>query len=508
MTSGLRSIRRALVAAVAFTRKEIVGVLGQPRLLLALVVGPFVILALFGFGYDRDTDPITAVVVVPDDAVALRDELTRQIDSMEGMIELHAITSDADFAAVAVASGEADVVLVAPDDARESVRGGEQAVFLLLHRSLDPYEQSTIRLLARSAIDDVNRDLLERTLASTQEETADVAVMLEEVLASVSSARRALEAGDLSEARAVRAESGRTLLALGAVLAAGEVVDGALGVGDGSEATAADQVGSLQERLEALDLSGDSASLAPQIAELAEIEREIEALSVDLSDFRRIPPEVLVSPLAIETRLATRVDVGFTDFYGPGVIALLLQHLAVTFAALSIVRERQLGTFELFRVGPTGTFPILTGKYAAYTMWGAAVGAALTALMVAWFGMPIQGSIVELAAVQLLLVVASLGIGFVVSAVAGSDTQAVNLAMIVLLLSVFFSGFFLTLDRFVPEVRAVAWAIPMTHALEAMRRVMLLGEEVATETWLALGGAAGGLFVLSWALLGWRIRTD
>ena len=503
-----RTLRRGLVATLAFSKKELVGVLGQPRLLVSLVLGPFLILALFGFGYERDTDPIRAVVVVPDESPALRDELTRQIDTMEGAVSLHAITSDTDFAAAALASGEVDVVLVAPDDAHEAVRSGEQAVFVLLHRSLDPYEQSTIALLAGTAIDEVNRNLLERALASGQQESREVAGLVDDVLTSVTAARTALEAGQSFEARAARDQSSRDLAALAVVLATGDAIQGTLGSAVGEGEGQADRIRDLQRRLDAVDLSAGEGSLQRQISELSEIEAELEALSEDLRDFRSVPPEVLVSPLEVETRLATPVEVGFTDFYGPGVIALLLQHLAITFAALSIVRERQLGTFEIFRVGPTGSLPVLAGKYTAYTIWGAVVGASLTALLVAWFSMPVEGSLVELAGVQLLLVVASLGIGFVISAIAGSDTQAVNLAMILLLLSVFFTGFFLALDRFVPEVRAVAWALPMTHALDAMRRVMLLGEEVGYEVWRALGGLAAGLFGVSWLLLRWRLRTD
>ena len=60
-------------------------------------------------------------------------------------------------------------------------------------------------------------------------------------------------------------------------------------------------------------------------------------------------------------------------------MALLLQHLALTFAALSLVRDRSLGLFELLRVGPLSSFEILLGKTIAYLLVGLALGGILMA---------------------------------------------------------------------------------------------------------------------------------
>src|SRR5690242_4113855 len=56
-----------------------------------------------------------------------------------------------------------------------------------------------------------------------------------------------------------------------------------------------------------------------------------------------------------------------TIFYVPGAIALLLQHLAITLSARSMLRERQFGRFELFRVTPITPGEILAGPYIRYS---------------------------------------------------------------------------------------------------------------------------------------------
>ena len=61
------------------------------------------------------------------------------------------------------------------------------------------------------------------------------------------------------------------------------------------------------------------------------------------------------------------ISPSFTSFYAPGVLVLLLQHIAITLAALSMVRERLLGTIELFRVSPVRPGEIIAGKYIGFT---------------------------------------------------------------------------------------------------------------------------------------------
>lgn len=119
---------------------------------------------------------------------------------------------------------------------------------------------------------------------------------------------------------------------------------------------------------------------------------------------------------------------------------MLVQHTAVSLGALALVRERMMGAFELFRVSPANMVQLLIGKYLGYTMIIAVASAALTAAM-RLFGVPLQSSWLLFALLLLLLTIASLGVGFLISTVAGSDSQAIQFAMISLLLSIFFSGF-------------------------------------------------------------------
>jgi ABC-2 type transport system permease protein len=116
--------------------------------------------------------------------------------------------------------------------------------------------------------------------------------------------------------------------------------------------------------------------------------------------------------------------------------------------------------------------------------------------MLRLLGIPLLGSIVLFVALLLLLTLASLGIGFLISAVSGSDSQAIQLAMITLLLAIFFSGLFISLDSFARPALAVSYLIPMTHGVAGFQRLMLRGLAPLPLTWIGLGAIAAATFAL------------
>ena len=197
--------------------------------------------------------------------------------------------------------------------------------------------------------------------------------------------------------------------------------------------------------------------------------------------------DVLLSPFeARESNLApTSPD--FVEFYAPAVLALLIQHIAITLTALALVRERTGGTFELFRVAPISPREVLTGKYLSYFVIGIFLSAILTLVIIYGLGVPLLGNWLQLALIIGLVLAASLGVGFLISAVASTETQAVQASMILLLAAVFFSGFFLPLDNLLAPVQLVAYGLPVTYGISGLQEVMLRGN--TPPDWMLAGPA-------------------
>jgi ABC-2 type transport system permease protein len=189
------------------------------------------------------------------------------------------------------------------------------------------------------------------------------------------------------------------------------------------------------------------------------------------------------------------------SYFAPAVLALILQHLAVTLVAMSLVRERTSGVIELFRIAPVSTAEVLTGKLLAFGLIGGAISAMTVALLVLGLGVPMVGPVGFVAVAIALLLLASIGLGLLIAVVSDSERQAVQLSLLVLLASVFFSGFVLPITEFSEPVRAIAYTLPVTHGIRLLQDLMLRGGTNQAWEFLALGVIAFVTLVLAWILL-------
>jgi len=182
----------------------------------------------------------------------------------------------------------------------------------------------------------------------------------------------------------------------------------------------------------------------------------------------------------------------------------MLQQFGVAFGALSFVRERQLGIVDVYRVAPIDAGETLIGKYIAYLLIGGAIAALLTALIVGVLDVPMASSIDRVAVVLALTLFASIGLGFVISLISATDAQAVQYTMIVLLASLFFSGFFLSVGRMQGVARYIGWLLPVTYGMDMLRDVMLRGVNPSRNSLIGL--SAYGVIAFALALYGTRRR--
>jgi ABC-2 type transport system permease protein len=198
----------------------------------------------------------------------------------------------------------------------------------------------------------------------------------------------------------------------------------------------------------------------------------------------QIPPELVAQPTIARVNNVAPTSPSIVSFAAPAVFALILQHMAVTLTALSFVRERLSGAMEMFRISPVNSLELVLGKYLGLGIVSAVVAAATALLLILLLGVPVLGDPWLIAGVVALLVFASLGMGLLISVIADSERQAVQLALLLLLASVFFSGFVLPINEFREGVQYAAYILPVTHGIQLLQDLMLRG---STEAWWQLG---------------------
>ena len=390
----MRPFLAVVVRLLAFIGKELTETLRRPGAIISLILGPFLIMAIFGLGYSGVKRPLETVIVIPAGSDLPTDVATYQ-ELAGGGLHVAEVTPDRAVAEARLRDGLADVVVIAPEDPEAAFRAGQQSVVEVQVDEVDPVAVNYAGFLAAGMSNQINREIIERAASEGQ----------------------------------------------GYAVAAGD----------------------------------------PNAA--------------------AIPPAVIAAPTRAELVNQAPSQPGVLAYFGPAVLALILQHLAVTLVALSLVRERTTGVIELFRIAPVSTGEVLAGKVLAFGLLGGAIAALTMALLVAVFGVPMLGPEGVIVLAIALLLVASLGLGLLIAVVSDSERQAVQLSLLVLLASVFFSGFVLSIEEFTEPVRALAYTLPVTHGIQLLQDLMLRGGTTQPWHFAALAAIAAVTLIAAWALL-------
>jgi ABC-2 type transport system permease protein len=459
-----------VVRSLAFVRKELAEIVRQPRLLALLVAGPFVLLFLFGAGYSQQQLKLRTTFVGPRAAI-YENTIAQYADDLSEFIDSQGYVNDEGAALDDLDEERTDVVVVFPAEPVETVLSGERAVIRVVHDEIDPLQQSAIEIAAQLAIQELNSALLSTLADEVQQGVAPAGALVRRV----GELAAQVEQGGEAEATAETARAD-LVAALGQLT---EVLDGSISVIGRLESDEPDVIPDLEQA------RASAVSLRDRVAQIdAETSAaEIDAVAADARGYAdrfgqivALDPAVLVRPFDSEIDNVVPVRIEPTDYFTPASVALLLQHLAVTFAALSLVRDRRTGLFELLRIGPLSATEILIGKCFAYLLVAGAVTAGLLAGAVVLLDVPLEGSVVWLAVMVGGVALAALAMGMVLSLMSVTESQAVQFAMLSLLAGLFFSGFVLSVDDLAYPVKAISWLLPVTYGIRAFQDVMLRGQ--------------------------------
>lgn len=507
---------KSLTRMFAFFRKEIFEIIRQPRLLVSLVLGPFIILLLFGVGYRTQQQPFRTLFVAKAGS-EIEKRILDYAPQFQNAFSFMGVTEDQTSAMERLRRNEVDLVVAAPADIYADVSQNRASFFTLYHNEIDPMRSGYVGFVGQLYIDEINRTILRAAAAEGQDNAADLQTVVQQAQTAAANTKTALDAGDVARARteasAVNSALNRTETSMDATTRYLDNISAQL---DSAKASGSKNAGEVKSLL--ADLRADTqtvsqakdgqSDLGAERAAADRIQQRLASLQNKLTEFRALSPDVLVRPLQVKAESIAAVKPDITSFFAPAVIVLLLQHLMVTFAALTLVREQQFGSIELFRAAPLTAFETLVGKYLSYMFFGGVLSAILTALMIFVLRVPMIGSWLEYALAIAALLFTSLGIGFLISVTSQTDSQAVQLSMLALLASVFFAGAFLSLQSLIEPMRFVSWSLPATYAIQLLQTIMLRGFAAQP---LLLGGLFGIgllLFFVSLMLLSRKMRTE
>jgi drug efflux transport system permease protein len=162
-------------------------------------------------------------------------------------------------------------------------------------------------------------------------------------------------------------------------------------------------------------------------------------------------------------------------FFVPGIVALLTLVVTMVLTALTVARERELGTFEQLLVTPFRPSEILIGKSVPALVIGLAEGTFIIAVAVFWFQVPLRGNLLLLCAGLFLYILAVIGVGLMISSIARTQQQAILGAFLFVVPAVILSGFATPIANMPPLIQDLTLINPMRYFLIIVRGTFLEG---------------------------------
>jgi len=170
----------------------------------------------------------------------------------------------------------------------------------------------------------------------------------------------------------------------------------------------------------------------------------------------------------------------------PALAGVIVMISMLMLGALTLVRERERGTWEGLISTPVSGLDAILGKLTPYVLLGVGQAGIVWAISHWLFDLPIRGGLAPLAFAAALLAVAHLVMGFALSALARTQVQAIQAAVFFYLPSILFSGFMFPFTGMPRWAMSLGEVLPLTHFIRAARGVLLRGEGwnfVALEMW-------------------------
>ena len=192
----------------------------------------------------------------------------------------------------------------------------------------------------------------------------------------------------------------------------------------------------------------------------------------------------------------------------PGLLGIVLTLTLVMMTAIGVTRELERGTTESLLATPVQPVEVMVGKLAPFVIVGVLQAAVILIVARLVFNVPMEGGWFGLGLGILLFIVGSLGLGFLLSTLARTQLQAMQMSVFYLLPSILLSGF-ISPFRGMPEwAQVLGTMLPVTHFLRVVRGALLKGHDLGDMTPSLVALAIFVCVVTALALARYRTTLD
>jgi ABC-2 type transport system permease protein len=163
----------------------------------------------------------------------------------------------------------------------------------------------------------------------------------------------------------------------------------------------------------------------------------------------------------------------------PGVTAMVVLLISLMLTALSVVREKEIGTMEQILVTPIRPLELMLGKTIPFAIIAMLVGIGVTFVGVLWFQVPFRGHALVLMLGTAAFLMSSIGLGLLISTVSSTQQQAMMASNLFLMPAIMLSGLVFPIANMPTFFQYLTLLNPLMYFIIVARGVFLVGAGVA-----------------------------
>jgi len=179
------------------------------------------------------------------------------------------------------------------------------------------------------------------------------------------------------------------------------------------------------------------------------------------------------SAVSIQTRFFFNPNLSNFWWIVPNLFGTITMVVAMLLTALSIARERELGTFDQILVSPLRPFEILIGKLIPALLISMIESILILLIAIYLFGVPLMGSLTILYTGVIVFLFSISGIGLFISAISNTQQQAILGSFVFLLPSILLSGFATPVENMPSWLQPLTAHTPLKYYLVLIKGVFL-----------------------------------
>lgn len=251
-------------------------------------------------------------------------------------------------------------------------------------------------------------------------------------------------------------------------------------------------------------VDGNTAGIALGYAQTILLRFGVELSASQISAIGHSP----VHLVSMIERMWYNLELDSQQYMVPGIVVILLTIIPMMLSAMSLVKEKEIGTLEQLMVTPLRKHQLLLGKIIPFLILSYVELSIVMSVAILFFNIAMNGSYLLLAGLSLFYLLTTIGLGIFISTFTGTQQQAMFVAWFFMVFGIIMSGFFIPIENMPAFLQKLTYLNPMRYFIIIIREIFQKGSGLSYLWQDSLLMTIFGILIISLAVGKFRKRIS